>query len=108
MAKIDLRNIERRKKNRYSFYLNDEDKEIFLKKIEAEKTTIQKFLYNRIFEEKKINEYDIEVVYQIRKLGVVLNQYIKLIYDGKTIQDGKIIGALQEVKNLLENLKKEG
>lgn len=104
MAKIDLSNIERRKKNRYSFYLNDEDKEIFLKKIEAEQTTIQKFLYNKIFEEKKEKKFDSEVLFQIRKIGVILNQYISLIYKGKTVQDEKIITILEEVKELLNNL----
>lgn len=53
MDKIDLRNIERRKKNRYSFYLNDEDKEIFLKKIEAEKRPFKNFCITEFLKKRR-------------------------------------------------------
>ena len=108
MAKIDLKNVERRKKNRIVLSLNDEDKEKFLKKIEAEQTTAQKFLYKKIFKEEIKDSRDfLELSYQIRKLGVMLNQFIKLIYDGKTVQDDEIIKTLEEVKEVLEKFKQE-
>lgn len=109
MDKIDLKNIERRKKNRYSFYLTDEDKEIFLKKLEKENTSIQKYIYKKVFaDEIEQNRDYLELSYQLRKLGITLNQYLKLIYMGQSVQDNQILTALVEVQELLKGFKKGG
>lgn len=102
----NIEKVGRKKKNRYSFYLNDEDKEIFLKKVE-EVGSIQKFLYKKVFEEEKQKQYDKEFLYHIRKIGITLNQFLKLIYTNKSVQDEAIKKALEEVKILIDKFQKE-
>lgn len=108
MAVEELKNFERRKKYRFVLSLDEKDKDIFLKKIEAKKMTAQKFLYTKIFKKEIRDDRDyLELTYQIRKIGLTLNQYLKLINNGRSVQDEKILKALEEVKEVLENFKKE-
>ena len=108
MAVEELKNFERRKKYRFVLSLDEKDKDIFLKKIEAKKMTAQKFLYTKIFKKEIRDDRDyLELTYQIRKIGLTLNQYLKLINNGRSVQDEKILKALEEVKEDLENFKKE-
>ena len=108
MAVEELKYFERRKKYRVVLSLDENDKEIFLKKVEAKKMTAQKFLYNKIFKEEIRDDRDyLELTYQIRKLGLTLNQYLKLINNGRSVQDEKILKALEEVTEVLENFRKE-
>lgn len=73
-----------------------------------EGVTAQKFLYTKIFKDEIKNTRDyLELSYQIRKIGLTLNQYLKLINNGKSVQDEKILKALEEVTEVLENFKKE-
>lgn len=109
MLEKDLSKIERRKKNRYSFYLDEADKKIFLEKVEKEKTTIQKFLYKKVFADEIEQSRDfLELAYQIRKIGVTLNQYLKLIYAGQSVQDSELMKELEGIKKALEDFKKRG
>lgn len=106
MEKKDLSKLERRKKNRFVLSLDDEDKELFLKKLEKEKVSAQKFLYKKVFvDEIEQNRDYLELSYQIRKLGVTLNQYLKLIYMGQSVQDNQILTALEKVQELLKDFK---
>ena len=108
MSVEDLKNFDRRKKYRVVLSLDEKDKEIFLKKLEMEGVTAQKFLYTKIFKDEIKNTRDyLELSYQIRKIGLTLYQYLKLINNGKSVQDEKILKALEEVTEVLENFKKE-
>ena len=109
MEKKDLSKLERRKKNRFVLSLDDEDKELFLKKLEKEKVSTQKYLYKKVFaDEIEQNRDYLELSYQLRKLGVTLNQYLKLIYAGQSVQDNQILTTLEEVQELLKGFKKGG
>lgn len=109
MEEKDLSKLERRKKNRFVLSLDDEDKELFLKKLEKEKVSAQKYLYQKVFaDEIEQNRDYLELSYQLRKLGVTLNQYLKLIYIGQSVQDNQIIRILEEVQELLKGFKKGG
>lgn len=102
MEKKDLSRLERRKKNRFVLSLDDEDKELFLKKLEKEKVSAQKYLYKKVFaDEIEQNRDYLELSYQLRKLGVTLNQYLKLIYMGQSVQDNQILTALEKVQELV-------
>lgn len=104
--KLDLKELQRRKKHRFVLSLNDEDKDLFMKKLSEEHKTAQRFLYDKVFKSEVVDTRDyLELSYQIRKLGVILNQFIRLIYQGETIQDDKIIKVLEEVKKTLDNFK---
>ena len=52
MSVEDLKNFDRRKKYRVVLSLDEKDKEIFLKKLEMEGVTAQKFLYTKIFKDE--------------------------------------------------------
>lgn len=109
MVEKDLKNLERRKKNRFVLSLNDEDKKIFLEKLEQEKTTAQKFLYKKVFFDEIEQSRDfLELAYQIRKIGITLNQYLKLIYAGQSVQDSELMKELEGIKKALEDFKKRG
>ncbi len=66
-------------------------------------------LYERVFKNKVEDTEDYRLLaFQIKKMGVLLNQFLRLIQQGQTIQDEKIVDVLLEVnKNLYEFLEEE-
>ena len=100
---------QRRKKHRIALSLNDKDYEQFLKILLENKKTAQSFLYDRVFKNKGEDTEDYRLLAcQIKKMGVLLNQFLRLIQQGQTIQDEKIVEVLLEVnKNLYEFLEEE-
>lgn len=100
---------QRRKKHRIALSLNDKDYEQFLKILLENKKTAQSFLYDRVFKNKVEDTEDYRLLaFQIKKMGVLLNQFLRLIQQGQTIQDEKIVEVLLEVnKNLYEFLEEE-
>ena len=107
--KNKLKELQRRKKHKINLCLNDEDKELFSKILVKEKKTAQRFLYDRVFNDKIENTKDYKLLaFQIRKAGILLNQFLRLINQGRTIQDDEIIKVLNEVnQNLNTFLEKE-
>lgn len=99
---------KRKKEHRIVLSLNDEDYEQFLKILFLNKKTAQRFLYDRVFKDKieDTEKYKL-LAHQIRKLGVVLNQYLKLIRRGETVQDEEILTALLKVIPTLSNFLEE-
>ena len=98
----NIEKVRRKKKNRYSFYLNDEDKEIFLKKLKKEGITIQRYLYDKIFKEKKDKEMYKLLYFQIKMLRESINK-LRIIYQEKPIRDNKLLISLDEIKEKLDN-----
>jgi hypothetical protein len=100
---------QRRKKHRIALSLNDKDYEQFLKILLENKKTAQSFLYNRVFKNKVEDTENYKLLaFQIKKMGVLLNQYLRLIQQGQTVQDEEIIKILLEVnKNLYDFLEEE-
>lgn len=107
--KQDQKEKQRRKQHRFVLSLNDKDKELFLKILSDENTTAQRLLYDRVFKNEVENTEDYKLLaFQIRKAGILLNQFLRLIQQGQTIQDEKIVEVLLEVnKNLYEFLEEE-
>lgn len=107
--KNKLKELQRRKKHKINLCLNDEDKELFSKILVKEKKTAQRFLYDRVFNDKIEDTEDYKLLaFQIRKAGILLNQFLRLINQGRTIQDDEIIKVLNEVnQNLNTFLEKE-
>ena len=107
--KNKLKELQRRKKHKINLCLNDEDKELFSKILVKENKTAQRFLYDRVFNDKIENTKDYKLLaFQIRKAGILLNQFLRLINQGRTIQDDEIIKVLNEVnQNLNTFLEKE-
>ena len=98
----NIEKVGRKKKNRYSFYLNDEDKEIFFKKLKKEGITIQRYLYDKIFKEKKDKEMYKLLYSQIKILRESINK-LRIIYQEKPIRDNKLLISLDEIKEKLNN-----
>lgn len=107
--KQDQKEKQRRKQHRFVLSLNDKDKELFLKILSDENTTAQRLLYDRVFKNEVENTEDYKLLaFQIRKAGILLNQFLRLIQQGQTIQDEEIIGVLNEVnQNLNTFLERE-
>lgn len=100
---------KRKKQHRFVLSLDDKDKELFLKILSEENKTAQKFLYDKVFKNKVEDTENYKLLaFQIKKMGVLLNQFLRLIQQGQTIQDEKIVEILLEVnKNLYEFLEEE-
>lgn len=100
---------KRKKQHRFVLSLDDKDKELFLKILSEENKTAQRLLYDRVFKNKVEDTEDYRLLaFQIKKMGVLLNQFLRLIQQGQTIQDEKIVEVLLEVnKNLYEFLEEE-
>lgn len=107
--KQDQKEKQRRKQHRFVLSLNDKDKELFLKILSDENTTAQRLLYDRVFKNEVEDTEDYKLLaFQIRKAGILLNQFLRLIQQGQTIQDEEIIGVLNEVnQNLNTFLERE-
>lgn len=100
--KRKLKELQRRKKHKINLCLNDEDKELFSKMLIMENKTAQRFLYDRVFNYKIEGTEDYkQLAFQIRKAGVLLNQFLRLIQQGQTVQDEEIISVLNDVKQEL-------
>lgn len=102
--------MPRKRENRITVRLTDEEYEKFIKLVEKSKMSQQDYLLKAALKKKiTVIEGIGNLVEQVRKIGININQVVKLSNENKYVTDSevnKIIELLIDIWNLLNDFLK--
>lgn len=100
------RKLYRMKENRITFVkvrLTPKEKEFVIKQAKVRNILLSTYIRKSILDEKIILKTDIQIVFELKKIGTNLNQLAK--YINSLPIDENILGALENIDNYINELK---
>lgn len=100
------RKLYRMKENRTTFVkvrLTPKEKEFVIKQAKVRNILLSTYIRKSILDEKIILKTDIQIVFELKKIGTNLNQLAK--YINSLPIDENILGALENIDNYINELK---